>query len=50
MQEYVEYDGLLFDEYEWAVAISKSDKSLLKAQKSRRREVTKGFAKIKEGK
>lgn len=46
MQEYTEIKGVLLDRFEWAGGYGLNDKSVTKAQSSRRREVKKGYAKI----
>jgi hypothetical protein len=44
MQEYWSYKGLLLNKYEWARGLGKNDKTVVKEQSSRRREVEKGHA------
>lgn len=46
MQEYAEYKGVLFDRYEWFGGFRPTEKSVVKAQSARRREVKRGGAKI----
>lgn len=46
MNEYIEINGVLLDRFEWAGGYDLKDKSVAKAQASRRREVKKGYAKI----
>lgn len=49
MIEYIDYKGLLLNQYEWSGGFGKDHKEVIKEQSSRRREVTKGFAKIIKG-
>lgn len=44
--EYMEINGLLLDKFEWAGGYGKSHKFVTSAQKARKREVKKGYAKI----
>lgn len=49
MNEYIDYKGLLLNQYEWSGGLGKNHKEVTKEQSSRRREVKKGFAKIIKG-
>ncbi len=49
MNEYIDYNGLLLNQYEWAGGLGKNHKEVTKEQSSRRREVKKGFAKTVKG-
>lgn len=49
MQEYIEHNGILLNQYEWSGGLSMAHKEVKNNQKARRREVKKGFAKIVKG-
>lgn len=49
MPEYIDYKGLLLNQYEWSGGLGKNHKEVTKAQSARRREVKRGDAKIVDG-
>lgn len=49
MKEYIDYKGLLLNQYEWSGGLGKNHKEVTKVQSARRKDLKMGFATIIKG-